>query len=231
MESRVETKTAKDEEEFVSTGVNFLKSKIQEAISKRGKAVVGLSGGETPGPIYDKFFQDNEIDWSKVTIFLVDDRYIEATHKDSNTHLVFSSLQKNPSKSYNFVHPDTSLPLEKCIVEYENQIKKLLSEGPIDVLTLGLGPDGHIASLFPPVSDAIQNETTHQVIHTTTTQFAVFDRITVTFPVITHAQSKVFFLKTSKKKVWDEMISSSHNPTRWPAHKVIESGNTTLIIC
>jgi len=50
-----------------------------------------------------------------------------------------------------------------------------------------------------------------------------------TFPVITQAKAKVFFLKSDKKKVWDDMHAEAYNPTRWPAHKVIASGHTIVI--
>lgn len=95
---------------------------------------------------------------------------------------------------------------------------------------LGLGPDGHIASLFPPtvVKEGFSKE--HAVIHTTTTRFAVKDRITLTLPYITPAKNAVFFMTGEEKlAIWKEMISSAYNPERWPAHDVINVGNTTLL--
>jgi 6-phosphogluconolactonase/glucosamine-6-phosphate isomerase/deaminase len=68
------------------------------------------------------------------------------------------------------------------------------------------------------------------VIHTTTTKFAVFDRITITLPVMKQARAIVFFMKGQEKlDVWKQMISDPVNPERWPSHDVIPGHNVTLI--
>lgn len=70
----------------------------------------------------------------------------------------------------------------------------------------------------------------HSVIHTTTTRFAVKDRITLTLPYITPAKQAVFFMTGEEKiAIWKEMVNSEYNPERWPAHDVIKAGNTFLI--
>jgi len=228
MAHKCNTQRAATEDEFVALGTSYLKKKIQEGLAAKDRVVVGFSGGSTPGPIYEALLQDKDIDWNKVHIFLVDERYIDPNDKDSNVRLVRNAIAKNPSTKFNFIYPDTSLPLQQCVEAYEEAIKKVLGDAPADVLVLGLGPDGHIASLFPPVSEALLEEK-RLVTHTTTTTFAVFNRITVTFPVITQAKDKVFFLKSDKKQVWADMHTEPYNPTRWPAHKVIASGNTIAI--
>ncbi len=68
------------------------------------------------------------------------------------------------------------------------------------------------------------------MIHTTTDTFAVRDRISVTLPVLKQARQTMFFLKgEAKKKVWDEMMASTEDVTRWPAKEVIQKTKTTLV--
>jgi len=118
-------------------------------------------------------------------------------------------------------------------------LKKLFDKSPskrAHIITLGLGEDGHIASLFPPLSDT-DRTTDKWVIHTTTDRFAVRDRITTTYQVLIPAQTVIFFLKgAAKKPVWDELITAfklkDKKPelySRWPALPVLEAGHTTAL--
>jgi 6-phosphogluconolactonase/glucosamine-6-phosphate isomerase/deaminase len=108
-------------------------------------------------------------------------------------------------------------------------LKVLFEKQGNDLVTLGVGPDGHIASLFPPVTkEALDSN--RIVLHTTTSQFAVFDRITVTIPILKKSKAHAFFLKGKDKvEMWKKMISEWFNPERWPAHEVLATKNSTVI--
>lgn len=218
--------TAKDDADFIVRGVHFLETAIRDALNERGCCVIGLSGGSTPKPIYEALGKE-KIDWSKVWLFLVDDRYIRADDPNSNQFLLRSTLLKNAAiPDSQIIFPDTSLPLATCIDLYDRQITDLLKKGAPDIVTLGMGDDGHIASLFPPLTDEAFGPTT--VIHTQTEKFAVKDRISVTLPVLQQAAWPVFFLKGGdKKKVWEEMMQSDEDERRWPAKSV--AGLSTVI--
>lgn len=223
-----------NEEEFVQGSVIVLSSLINAAILQNGACLLGLSGGSTPKKIYEELGQSDEIDWSKVWVCLVDERYIAADNEDSNQKLVRETLLKNANiPEENLLFPDTSLPIIECVEQYNTA----LSNVKPDVITLGLGEDGHTASLFPPVMEQAFDRTKH-AIHTTTpstssgqaTHFAVHDRITMTMPTIARAGSKIFLLKgDAKKAVWEEMEESTEGKERWPAKGVIQSGSVTLI--
>lgn len=221
---------------FVTQGVTMLKQTIMESIAARGLAMIGLSGGSTPKPIYDALGKE-KIDWSKVWIFLVDDRYIRADDPNSNRFLLRSTLLKNAAiPESQIIFPDTSLPLPECMALYEKHLKSLFQmvrqthqgQGSPDLITLGMGDDGHIASLFPPLTDEAFGPSL--VIHTTTDKFVVRDRVSVTLPVLTQARQSVFFLKgAEKKRVWEEMIASSETQKRWPAKAVMEKTSVSVI--
>jgi 6-phosphogluconolactonase len=216
---------------FVAYGLTLLIQGIEAAIDDHGVCMLGLSGGSTPRPIYEALGKETEIDWHKVWLFLVDERHVSPANGDSNTKLVYDTiLQGAGSADIQFCAPDTSLPAEACAAEYDKRLKKLFDDvtGP-DIVTLGLGDDGHIASLFPPVADAGFGP--GRAIHTVTDRFAVRDRISVTLPVLKAANQKMFFLKgEAKAKVWTEMLASTEPPTRWPAKDVMASGGVTVLM-
>lgn len=225
---------AENEDEFVQGSVIVLSSLINAAILQNGACLLGLSGGSTPKKVYEELGKSKEIDWSKVWVCLVDERFVPADHDNSNQKLVRETLLKHASiPEENLLFPDTSLPIEECVLQYH---VALFHKKP-DVLTLGIGEDGHIASLFPPVGKVGFNREKH-IIHTTTpstslgqaTNFAVHNRLSMTLPVIERAETKVFLLRgEKKKKVWEAMEDSKEGKERWPAKEVIRSGGVTLI--
>ncbi|PRP74131.1 hypothetical protein PROFUN_06456 [Planoprotostelium fungivorum] len=217
--------------DITDAGTRWLEERIVKAIQERGVAIIGLSGGSTPGPIYEKLGQSNAIDFTKCYAFMVDERHIAEDHKDSNTLLLRNTLLKGGKfLEENLVRPNTSLPIDQTIRDYDTKMRELFKKGNPDIVCLGLGPDGHLASIFPPANIDAANREDAYVLHTTTEKFAVFDRITVNFIVIRKGREQVFFMKGADKvKVWDEMIGQPNHHERWPAQKVIEDGHTTLI--
>ncbi|OGJ55568.1 6-phosphogluconolactonase [Candidatus Peribacteria bacterium RIFCSPHIGHO2_02_FULL_52_16] len=213
---------------FAERGCSWMADIIKKSIADHGRAAVGLSGGSTPGQIYDLLGKEKGIDWSKVSIFLVDDRYIREDDPKSNQFLLRSTLLKHaPVPESQIIFPDTTLPYEKFIDRYEKHLRDLLKKNPADLVTLGLGPDGHIASLFPPVPEKAFGN--HLVIGTTTDRFDVRERISVTLPVLTAAREAIFFLKgKEKEQVWNEMMESSEDKHRWPAKALSKA--TVLIL-
>jgi len=216
------------EQEFIDSSVRALSERIHQNIDEYGRAIVGLSGGSTPRPIYSALGKC-AIPWDKVSVFLVDERYVGADDTDSNQKLVRDTLLSSaPIPEENFLFPDTSLPLAECIHHYELKLAGMLSAGIPHIVTLGMGDDGHIASLFPPVSDSAYGD--HLVLHTETDRFAVHDRITTTMVIIGSADRKFFFLKgDAKKQVWEEMMADKEDLSRWPAKAVLNLGGGVLV--
>lgn len=223
---------AATEEEFVLKSTELLEQAILDAIEMKGVCTLGLSGGSTPQATYAKLGASKNIDWGKVAIFLIDERYVPSDHTESNARLVRATLLKEAKIPENqIIFPEGTLPLDSCVQQYEKRLEALFQVGYPDVVVLGLGEDGHIASLFPGDVDAIL-EQKRFVLHTETDRFAVRDRITVTLPVLTHSRMPLFLLKgKGKQKVFAETLSANTDPVEYPAHALLEAGRTVWVTC
>jgi 6-phosphogluconolactonase len=120
---------------------------LANAISEKNSATLVVSGGSTPLPLFQAL-SSIELDWSKVTITLADERWVDNTDAASNEKLVRENLLQNKASSANFV------PLKTQDEDASNAVEALTQTFtevglPFDVVILGMGEDGHTASLFP----------------------------------------------------------------------------------
>ncbi len=187
-------------------------------------AIVGLSGGSTPEPVYTLLAADNSIPWDRVRVFLSDERFVPADHKDSNQAMIRRTLLTRAGAAATLIAPDTSLPLEQCIASYSETLKGIEP----DLVILGMGVDGHITSLFPPVPPEAFGPS--DVIHTTTDRFAVHDRISVTFPILERATKRVFLITGKEKSALLEKIEhDSLDPSMLPAQAFVDEATTWVV--
>lgn len=122
---------------------NLVERYASEAIEKRGRFSVAISGGSLPKQLSQGLSKDK--DYSKWDVFLADERIVPLDHEDSNRRLILSHF---PNMSVVAINPDLS-PKE-CAEHYERAVVKVLGEKPqFDAILLGIGPDGHTCSLFP----------------------------------------------------------------------------------
>jgi 6-phosphogluconolactonase len=173
------------------------------AIDERGVCSVALSGGNTPRRVYELLtterFKDR-VDWRQLELFFGDERTVPPDHPDSNYRMAYESLISKvplPAKNVHRIagegNPDENARL------YENELKTFfagLSWPRFDLVLLGMGTDGHTASLFPR-SEALQEKSRWVVA--TKAQLSGQDRITLTLPVLNHA-AEIVFLVTGKEK-------------------------------
>jgi 6-phosphogluconolactonase len=208
------------DQEFTEKVTEYLVYTITAVLEQRNECIIGLSGGSTPKAIYTALGNCSTINWARVYFFLVDDRYIEPTNKDSNQYLLTQTLlQGNLVQPDHIIAPDTTLSIPVCIANYTQQLTDLFSTHAPDIMVLGMGNDGHIASLFPPVAEA--DFTEKLVAHTQTEDFAVKDRISVSPLVLMAAAKPVLLLKgEDKQQVFEECTAAEMDPIRWPLHIV-----------
>lgn len=120
---------------------------LSDAVAARGQASLLASGGSTPEPLYE-MLATTELPWQKVTVALVDERWVDPGHKGSNETFIRRHLLQSLAGTATFIpaktpHPSASDGLADCEQAYRALAR------PYDLTILGMGPDGHTASLFP----------------------------------------------------------------------------------
>tara|TARA_B110000467_G_C18230157_1_gene428220 strand:+ start:84 stop:779 length:696 start_codon:yes stop_codon:yes gene_type:complete len=126
---------------------NTVSNLLAQAIKIKGKASIAVSGGSTPKGFFS-ILSKSDIDWNKVTITLADERWVDLDSNDSNTRLVHESLLQNKAAAAKFFHLKQGEKLcDETLADLNLAANNILL--PLDVLILGMGEDGHTASLFP----------------------------------------------------------------------------------
>ncbi|ETK15954.1 6-phosphogluconolactonase [Pseudomonas sp. FH4] len=141
---------------------NDVAEQLRAAISARGEATLVVSGGRSPVAFFQNLARQG-LDWSKVTITLADERWVPVEHADSNAGLLKKYLLQGPAAKARFLSLYSAAANLDAAAE---QADRLLAELPaIDVLVLGMGDDGHTASLFPNspnLADALKPDGTRR---------------------------------------------------------------------
>ena len=129
---------------------------LNQAIASQGVATLVVSGGRSPVAFFESLIKQ-PIDWSKVVVSLADERWVPVEHADSNAGLLKKHLLQGPAAKARFVGLyNAAATVERAALEADQGLAEL---PPIDVLILGMGDDGHTASLFPNspnLSEALQ---------------------------------------------------------------------------
>lgn len=129
-----------------------ISAELREALQSNGKASLAVSGGSTPHALFAALSQE-ELDWSKVTITLVDERCVTIDHDRSNAKLVMDLLIQNHASQAQFVplFSDANHSAEDNAQSATERANDVLL--PFDVVVLGMGNDGHTASFFPDAKE------------------------------------------------------------------------------
>jgi len=138
-------------EELEDALLHDIKLVISEDILKLGKAKILLSGGSTPSGLYRKL-SSTQLDWSKVIVGLVDERFVENSSDFSNEKLVKTCFLINEAKNATFIPMIFSADNEALNLLRTNESYAVFNDA--SVIILGMGEDGHTASLFPNDSDS-----------------------------------------------------------------------------
>ena len=127
-------------DELSSKAAALLVQKINKIITQKGKAVISIPGGRSVAGLLQKL-SPQDVDWSKVEIFMIDERVVPIDDKESNFKQVYDLfLKRVNAKSHPFI-------IEKGVEDYNQQFQRVGAH--FDIIVLGVGEDGHIASLFP----------------------------------------------------------------------------------
>lgn len=187
--------------------VNHWINCAENAIRHKGRFTVALSGGSTPNAIYQKLSMlPDRLDWSKVWLFWSDERSAPPTHPDSNYHMAMQNgLAKLPCKHIFRMKAD--LDIHEEARNYENFLKQHLGPELFDLVMLGVGEDGHTASLFP--NTAALDEADHLVVANYVSEKKTW-RMTLTFSCINKSKRAVLYvLGASKQEIVKKIFTTS----------------------
>ncbi len=172
-----------------------------EAIRRRGRFIVALAGGRTPAKIYQRLARVS-LAWDRVHLFLSDERFVPFDDPDSNYGMIRRNLLDHISIPRGNLHPvRIRATLSRTARCYEREVAAIfrLREGKwprFDLILLGIGKDGHTASLFPDHPALFERKRLAVAVHVSPPDP---DRVSLTLPVINHART-IFFVVTGKKK-------------------------------
>ncbi|KOP35970.1 6-phosphogluconolactonase [Flavobacterium sp. WLB] len=207
-------------EEINTKAADLFVESAQKAIAEKGKFTAVLTGGSSPAGIYKLLASDaykTKIDWSKVFIFWGDERWVPLNDDLSNAKMSYATLLSHvsiPAENIFEMYKDGVTP-EDFAVTYEQSIRTVLGdEGKFDLILLGMGDDGHTASLFP--GEAVLNEQTKWVDAYYLAPQKMY-RITLTAPLINKAE-KIVVVAFGEKKInaLKEVTTGEFNPTLYP---------------
>ena len=193
-----------------------------KAIEERGRASLAVSGGNTPKPLFEELSL-LDLDWSKVDLTLVDDRWVDSDHKDSNELLVKLYLIKNKAVKVNFVPLKNDAQSAKEGVSLSEEVLKSITL-PFDLIILGMGADGHTASLFP-CSDELSigmDLNSKSYLVATTPKTAPYERISLTAKSIFEAKRVILHLNGSAKLLTLEEVMSIRDSSKMPIYAFLE---------
>jgi 6-phosphogluconolactonase len=191
-------------------------NELRAAIAGRGQATLAVSGGKSPIALFEHL-RGQDLDWAKVQVMLVDERCVAHDHADSNTALVRQHLLQGAATAATFVTLFDSVPAEidgaalAGLVGAANQRLAKVTF-PLDVVVLGMGEDGHTASLFPAAPGLVEALASPGPIAWVCPATAPHTRLTLTLPVLQGARHLYLPLSGDNKlKVYQE-ASKAANP-------------------
>ena len=212
----------------------------RDVLAAKGRFALALSGGKTPRYLYTFLAREcsSEVSWERAHLFWSDERCVSQESKDSNYAMAYNALiSKVPLPSQN-IHriPAEINPSEKAAGNYEQMIREFFKPEEeesflFDAMILGVGEDGHTASLFPE-SSALAEKSHWVLAVNAPPSFSPQKRITLTLPLINRSRS-IFFLVsgTKKREVVGEILKNPETARRlYPAALIHPLGSVAWYI-
>ena len=211
-----------DSRELSEAAAQMFVEEARSRIDQSGRFAVALAGGSTPKMAYEilakEYGGSEDLDWSKVHAFFGDERSVSPDHEDSNYRMAYEALlSRVPMGSVHRMRGEME-PREAAAL-YEEELERFFGGPPVlDLVLLGIGEDGHTASLFPhtpalDVRDRWVVENPVEKLNAT--------RLTLTIPTI-EAARKVAFLVAGegKAEALEEILEGDADPHKYPAKLV-----------
>ncbi|MFQ5469632.1 MAG: 6-phosphogluconolactonase [Gammaproteobacteria bacterium] len=202
-----------------------------QAIHHNGSFHIALSGGSTPRLLFEELTSNPEkypIDWQHVHIYFGDERSVHPSHQDSNYRMAHETLISKIQLPNHHAHRiEAELPPDQAAQKYQHVLEKQLPKSKegiplFDLVLLGLGPDGHIASLFPDTT-IIQERA--QIVSAVYVEKLQTWRISITYPTIDQARHIMILVSGSNKsQIIRELFTDNNNRPIYPVERLNPHG-------
>ena len=205
--------------ELVAAAAGLVVSLANEAISARGKFSIALSGGNTPKPVYERLAL-TKLDWTRVHVYFGDERCVPPNDPLSNYRMAKEALlDKIAIPPANVRRMRGEDPPDEAARRYEQALREGLGEdGRLDLVLLGLGDDGHTASLFPGLAAVTE---TQRWVFASYVEVTGKWRMSLTPPVINAARTVAFLVEgAGKADVLRRVLLGPRQPVVLPAQSV-----------
>jgi 6-phosphogluconolactonase len=237
---RIVYSVAADAAALAARAAAYFAERSAAAARERGLARIAISGGSTPKAAFALLGDPGkhwraQMPWDALDLWWVDERCVPPDHPDSNYRMTREALlNKVPLKADRIHRMKGELDPAEAAAEYEMELRNAFglkdSEYPqFDLLGLGLGPDGHTASLFPH-TEALR-ETARLVVANHVETVKDSWRVTLTRPVINHA-ADVFFLigGADKAQILKDVLFGQNDPESLPSQSIAPSGGILTLL-
>ena len=203
---------------------NNISNDLRSHLKSNKSVNLAVSGGTSPSALYD-YLCDEDLDWSRVIVFLSDERYLPENNARSNALLIKDHLIQKKASVAKFINfYDKNLSEEEFVNKNEPQMSKLL---PINVSILGMGEDMHTASLFPDsneLTDALKSDKTLHVVRPKSQPEA---RISLSGKALSSAK-KTYVLILGEDKLNAYKMACSENSVKKAPIRVVFGSNTQV---
>ncbi|MDE0077601.1 MAG: 6-phosphogluconolactonase [Caldilineaceae bacterium] len=213
-----------DPSEFVLAATGMVAAASLISVAQRGVFNMALAGGSTPGPVYELLAEESDIDWQRSRIFWSDERCVSPENSDSNYRLVRETLlDRLPQAPGLIARMPGDLPPERAARDYESTIREYVRADEtgiprFDLILLGMGNDGHTASLFP--GSQTLSETDLLVASDFVTQIDA-NRLTFTYPLLNAGRHVLILVSgASKAPTLRSVLMGPHQPDVLPVQGV-----------
>ena len=208
-----------DSPSLVAGTVNFIVGEASDALTARGSFSIALSGGNTPKPVYERLASAS-LDWRRVHVFFGDERCVPPSDPRSNYHMAKLALFDHvaiPPGNVHRMHGEDDP--EKAAEAYAGELESALApSGCFDIMLLGLGDNGHTASLFPGLAAVSEKE--RKVLACYVESVGMW-RLTLTPPVINASRRVVFLVSGADKAgVVQRVLQGPREPIVLPSQVV-----------
>jgi len=204
--------------------------RLDAAITLKGKASLVVSGGSTPLPLFTKLSRQH-VDWQRVFITLADERWVDTSDSSSNEHAVRVHLLQNKAAQAKFIGlKNTSLTAVSGELETHAALEAM--PRPFDMVILGMGDDGHTASLFPSAErlpEAVDMQSEKSCIAITPPEVP-FERMSMTLRTLLDTNEIILHITGEKKRATLAMALDKDDPNNMPIRYIIHQEITPVSI-